>query len=77
MNDQTAEPIGPKFCEGPLKAPSEGLWMIKMSKLGLQQHMVVIKILNFCNKIRELICLFLFYNLKIYKEKMFTIQIEM
>jgi len=46
MNDQTAEPIGPKFCEGPLKAPSEGLW-------------------------------FLFYNLKIYKEKMFTIQIEM
>ena len=51
----------------------EGLWMIKISKICLQQNSIFIrfwKSTKFCFKIRALFCLFLFYN--VYKEKMFS-----
>jgi len=53
----------------------EGLWMIEFLKISSNKirSLKILKIheIFFCYKIREIICLLLFYN--VYKEKMFTI----
>ena len=66
LNVETAEPIGLNFFVGPRVTPV--LWMIKISKICLQQNSIFI--LNF--EYPRNFCLFLFYNF--YKENMFTIE---
>ena len=68
-NVKMAEPIGPNFFVGPRVTPR------KVYGLSNFQNFASIKIL-FCKilKIHEIFVLFLFYN--VYKENMFTIEIE-
>ena len=59
---------------GTLHVPREGLWMIKISKICLQQNSISINKKNeIFYKIRKLFFLVLYYNE--YKEKMFPIEI--
>ena len=54
INVKTAEPIGPELCEG--------LWMIKISKIYLQQNLIIIKFRKSTKiffKIREFLKIFL------------------
>jgi len=52
----------------------KGLWTIKISKICHQQNSIFINFENPAKNVFIRFCLFLFYN--VFKEKMFTIEIE-
>ena len=69
INIKTAKSIGPKFCVG--HDPREGLWMVKILKISLQQNLIFIQFWKstiFFYKIRELFCYF--YTCSQLKSKM-------
>ena len=76
INVKTAEPIGPKVFAGPRVKPGKVYGWSKFQKFVSDkiQYLKILKIHNIFYKIRKFFVLLLFYN--VYKEKMFTIEIE-